>query len=247
MYGSKVIGVVKVIVDSNPTDPELSYTLVQWTIWENKNYRTTCWPYQQMIHLICSLHVKTAEDLVFVCITWNLHSFTNTYQNSNPCFSPARWLEKLDIWHLNIAIKILQTFDVSNNSDFEICNTILHQLGHVYRHVRQYQKSNMLHKTTIEIFKTMNYPIQTFSSWLLWAVFLQLSSTVPWCYGCLPSSEAWSMAGTGYWMLIPLQQLISQMVLGSYSSQSCQFNSTQLVWSSLRIFSQRSSSRSQHR
>ena len=44
---------------------------------------------------------------------------------------------------------------------------LLHQLGHVYRHVIQYQKSNMLHKTTIKIYKTMNYQIQALLSWLL--------------------------------------------------------------------------------
>ena len=36
---------------------------------------------------------------------------------------------------------------------------LLHQLGHVYSYVIQYQKSNMLHKTTIKILKTMKYPI----------------------------------------------------------------------------------------
>ena len=36
----KVIGVMKVLVDSNATDPELSHVIVQWTNWENKSHGT---------------------------------------------------------------------------------------------------------------------------------------------------------------------------------------------------------------
>ena len=127
---------------------------------------------------------------------------------------------------------------------------LFRHLEHVYRHVIQCQKSNMLHKTTVKTFKTMNYQIQALSSWLLWAVFLQLSSTVPWCYERLPSFEACDMTGTEYSILdvVPiitayLPNIPTPLVLVACTP----VNSIQFVWSSLRAFSLRSSSRSQHR
>ena len=52
-----------------------------------------------------------------------MHNFAHTCQNNNPFFSPASQQKTLQIWQLNMAIKIFRNFEISNNSNFEICNT----------------------------------------------------------------------------------------------------------------------------
>ena len=57
-----------------------------------------------------------------------MHNFVHTYQNHNPFFFPARQQKILKIRQLNMAIEVFRNFEISDDSNFEICNTNEHNI-----------------------------------------------------------------------------------------------------------------------